>query len=207
TSYRWYQRERVTGSAPSLGALMEEEVSGADIVVNFDDYFLFPTMAETLREIVPSLQYRKQRGRDVVRLFFEDRRRFAEEEPLYVIDGVVTDNTAYFLNLKPNDVASVRIINSAPKLHMLGAIGTNGIILVETKVPENTSRVPRSRSVFRLLGLNEASSRHKEEFAARPPRVPDLRTNLYWNPRILSDSTGDIVIPVYSSDVPGEYRI
>lgn len=206
-SYRYHLETRVDYNPPSLNALIEEEVLGADLVVNLDDYYLFPTMSETLREVVDILQHRRQRGRDVVRLFFDDRNRFAEGEPLFVIDGVITDNVLYFLSLKPSDVATIKVIHKEGKLKTFGSIGSNGIVLVETKIPGNQSLVPRAPQTFRVKGVQHPSPIHNRQTGQRRPRVPDLRTNLYWNPSISTGPSGEITIEVPASDVTGTFKV
>jgi TonB-linked SusC/RagA family outer membrane protein len=50
--------------------------------------------------------------------------------PLYVIDGVISDN-ANFLN--PTDIASIEVLKDASSAAIYGARGANGVILVTTK--------------------------------------------------------------------------
>jgi hypothetical protein len=191
----------------SLNALIEEEIFGADLTINLDDYLLFPTMSETLREIIPMLQHRKQRNRDMVRLFFDDENVFADDEPLYIIDGVITDNTTYFLALKPAEVASVKIIHRASKLRTFGTIGSNGIVLVETKLPQNSSAVPRSDHTFVFQGLSEASRSHQSDPMVKHTRVPDFRTTVYWRPQERTTTSGEVSISFPASNDTGNFRI
>jgi hypothetical protein len=205
-SYAFKEKNRPE-QPPSLNALIEEEIFGADLTINLDDYLLFATMSETLREIVPMLQHRKQRNRDVVRLFFDDENVFADDEPLYIIDGVITDNTTYFLNLKPAEVASIKVIHRASKLRTFGAIGNNGIVLVETKLPQNSLAVPRSDYTFAFQGLNEVSSFHHSNPIVKSSRIPDLRSTLYWRPQEKTTSSGEVSISFPASDDTGNFRI
>ena len=205
-SYAFREKERHQ-QPRSLNALVEEEIFGADLTINLDDYLLFPTMSETLREIIPMLQHRRQRNRDVVRLFFDDENVFADDEPLYIIDGVITDNTTYFLSLKPAEVATIKVIHRAAKLQTFGAIGKNGIVLVETKLPQNSSAVPRSDYTFAFQGLNEASRSHQSEPTVKPTRVPDFRTTLYWRAQERTPTSGEVSISFPASDDTGNFRI
>ena len=50
--------------------------------------------------------------------------------PMYVIDGVMRDNMN---DLNPSDVASIQILKDASASAIYGARGANGIILIETK--------------------------------------------------------------------------
>jgi hypothetical protein len=190
-----------------LNALLEEEIFGPDVTINLDEYVLFPTMEETLREIVPMVQHRKVKNISEVRIYFADIDRMATGNPLYVIDGVITDDTDYFMALKPAEVASIKVVHSKDKLKTFGAVGKEGVILVDTKIPDNHLNVPRSKNSFRVNGLSEPVQVNAFNPATWQSRVPDLRTNLLWAPEIVTDENGEALITFYTSDVSGEFQI
>jgi hypothetical protein len=37
-------------------------------------------------------------------------------------------------------------------------------------------------------------------------KIPDLRTTIYWNPNVVSDSTGRASVEFFNSDGPGNYK-
>jgi hypothetical protein len=39
------------------------------------------------------------------------------------------------------------------------------------------------------------------------PKLPDLRTTVYWNPRLQTDSTGKTAFDFYNADGPGTYKV
>lgn len=207
-SYTYHMRKDVYETQRSLNALIEEEVFGADVKIELDDYLLFPTMSETLREIVPLLQHRKRKGNDVIRLYFEDADRFSQGDPLLIVDGVITRNITYFLSLKPVDVASIAVIHSFDKLRAFGSLGKNGIVLIETRIPDNAERVPRSEHTFMATGLERDLLKLPEKgMSTRGENTPDLRTNLYWNPNVTIDSSGQTRLNIQTSDVTGTFKI
>ena len=53
-------------------------------------------------------------------------------QPLYVIDGMQTDDATLFNNLNPYDIQSVTVLKDASAA-VYGARGSNGVILVRTK--------------------------------------------------------------------------
>ena len=111
------------------------------------------------------------------------------------------------MSLKPVEVVSIKIINSAGKLQTMGSIGKNGIVLVETKIVGHAARVPRSNYAFEVQGLTPPSQIYRGQASLIGPRVPDLRTNLYWNPGFKTDSTGRASAMLHASDVTGTYII
>lgn len=208
-SYSYHLKETQPIASARPHSLLEDEIFGPDITVVMNDYHLFPSMIETLREVIPVAQHRKLRGRDVVRVFNEEERVFYEADPVYVIDGVMTDDMEYFLSLNPSDIETIKLVNRADKLRMFGAVGKGGIFIVETRIPENHAKVHRSVRSLTLQGLNKPVIRTNVEHAEaqRLLRVPDLRTNLLWSPSIQTDTSGKATIDFYASDVPGVYRI
>ncbi len=53
-------------------------------------------------------------------------------QPLYVIDGMQTNDATLFNNLNPYDIQSVTVLKDASAA-VYGARGSNGVILVRTK--------------------------------------------------------------------------
>ncbi len=51
-------------------------------------------------------------------------------DPLYVVDGVITDNIAF---LAPSDIKSMEILKDASATAIYGSRGANGVILITTK--------------------------------------------------------------------------
>ena len=207
-SYAYHTKPEKPFTRDVTPSLIEDEIFGADITIKMEEYHLLPTMAETLREVLPYAQHRKIHGRDVVRIFNHDIREFRDTEPVYVIDGVMTDDTDYFLSLNPADVASIKLVHSDEKLSTFGAIGIGGMIIVETRIPDNHRNVSKGERTFTLKGLNKPLQQRVVSHAVNSTaRVPDLRTNLLWQPSLFTNATGEASISFYASDVPGTYRI
>lgn len=204
-AYSFFNKAIDYNARPKPNDYFEEEIFGADVEIKLSDYILFPTMEETLREIIPLVQHRRIKEKSVVRVFIDEIDRFAEGSPLFVIDGVITNDQNYFLSLKPSDVSTIKVVHSLDKLNVFGALGKGGIILVETNIPDNWLNVPVAENTFRVSGLSEPL-----KFKARSPmnkRVPDLRTALYWNPGVAIRNDGSANFSFITSDVPGDYVI
>lgn len=54
-------------------------------------------------------------------------------QPLYVIDGVISDNADY---INPTDIESIEVLKDASSTAIYGARGANGVILITTKKGE-----------------------------------------------------------------------
>ena len=189
---------------------IEEEFSGADYSIKVTDYVVFPKMEDLLREVVPFVQYRKRGTEEQVRISFryETSTRTYKDDPLYVIDGVMTKNTAVFVNLKPENLVSIKLINNPNKLAQLSRLGENGVIFVETKKRDFVNPLI-SKNLYPVTGLSRSSNLYQVRYSdtnARQ-RVPDLRPTLYWNPALATDKTGLATFSFFASDDIGPMKI
>ncbi|GAA4749835.1 TonB-dependent receptor [Flavisolibacter ginsenosidimutans] len=58
-------------------------------------------------------------------------------EPLYVVDGVPTDNALSLLN--PQDIESINVLKDAASTAIYGSRGANGVVVITTKGGRNTN--------------------------------------------------------------------
>jgi hypothetical protein len=188
-------------------AFLEEEIFDADVTINLRDYLLFPDMEETLREIIPYLQHRWHDKQHVVRVYITDLERLGVDDPLYMIDGVLTDNTDYFMSLKPEEVATIKVVCTWEKLRTFGELGKSGMVLVETTIPGNARNVPAPLNVITMKGVTPAARLPLAVDPTADRRYPQLKAALYWNPEIRTDDNGDATITFYTPDNTGEYSI
>ena len=71
---------------------------------------------------------------------WEGQTRTYRDDPLYVIDGILTKSTTYFCALEARDIVTIKVINNPNKLAQLSRLGENGVIFVETRKRDRTSR-------------------------------------------------------------------
>jgi TonB-linked SusC/RagA family outer membrane protein len=64
--------------------------------------------------------------------------------PLYVVDGVLTDDISY---LNPNDIESVEVLKDASATAIYGSRGANGVIIISTKQGERGQETTFSANV------------------------------------------------------------
>ena len=138
----------------------------------------------------------------------ETSTRVFNDDPLYVIDGTMTRNTSVFMDLKPENLISIKVINNPNKLAQLSRLGENGVIFVQTKKGDfSNSRV--NQNLFPVVGLSLPSNSFKMNYStvAPPARVPDLRSTLYWNPSFQTDRTGHAEVTFFPSDDIGPMKV
>ncbi|HMQ00339.1 MAG TPA: hypothetical protein PKC24_11205, partial [Cyclobacteriaceae bacterium] len=187
---------------------IEKSIDGFDEVVNFNEYYIFPSMQETIHEIIPHLQVRKQNQREILRVYIKELERSGSSDPLLIIDGVMTNDIDFFLNLNPSSVMRVSLINSLKKMEYFGVIGRNGIVVVDTKIPGHAAQVPRPSNTFNLMGLSKSVEFPlKQSPNSVQNRMPDIRSTLYWNGLGKTNEKGEAGISFFCSDDTGFYKV
>ncbi len=193
-SFSFYHNDRSKSveSSQSVNDRLIEEFRGIDYSVRVDDYLIFQTVEELLREIMPFVKAKNKNDSYVVRISYrhETNSKTFKGDPLYVIDGVMTKNTSLFMSLQPEDIVSLSLINSPNKLSALGKFGENGILFIETK-NARYDKTSLNKNHFQVIGLSPAINKSIGAGSLLPKDFPDLRANLYWN-GFLSTNTSSI---------------
>ncbi len=163
----------------------ESEVANGDYELRLDDYILFPTMEEFMREVAQSVLVRRRKKGVSIKMALPEQMRVPNGPPVFLIDGVATRDVDTFLALKTEATASVKVIRSADKLVPLGVFGRNGIIIAESKVKKKdvapVDSLALVRGVSRTMNFPTASG------SADAPRFRSAR---YWNPSVRTDASG-----------------
>jgi hypothetical protein len=185
----------------------EDQVLDSDFVIDVRKYKSFASVTDILKEVVPMVRNKKEAGRNDVRVFMKESAKFAPGSPLYFIDGILTDNTDYFLALDPNLISTIGVVHSAEELARYGILGTNGLIVVDTNIPASAQIIPRGKNTLLIKGINSPVKFNSPQYGpASNPRIPDLRATLFWNPTVrLLDGKG--TVNFYTGDDSGEYVI
>lgn len=204
-SYANYDKINSIDETTDPNASVEDELFSPDVTVILDDYILFPTMEETLREIVPKLLHRWREKHHTVTVALSEPDELATADPVYFIDGIMTDNTDYFMGLKPEEVASIKIISSRRKLLPMGILGRNGVVLVTTKIPDNYLRVPHARKSFGVTGLAPAVVFNKSSNVSS--RTPLLHSTALFDSNIQRDAQGKVTFQFLVPDNTGLFCI
>ncbi len=209
-SFNFFSSKSVKNqNAINLNERFEDEAMGADLTVNVGDYVVFSKMEDLIKEVIPFLEHRKKGDRHFVKLLIKHKTYYRKPtgEPLFVIDGILTKNTDFFLSLSPHDVITIKLINDLNKLSHLGLIGKNGVVLVQTKKPQLV-RLSENRNTINILGLNQPIAFYMpDRLGIAKQRVPYLKSNLYWNPNVAVNDQGEAMIKFCTSDDIGMMRV
>lgn len=200
-SYQFY----LAKANPQPKNEIENEIVSPDLNINVQEYTLFPTMTDLIKEIIPYLQHRKIGHRDrVLAVLDEDLATLSTGDPLYIIDGIATKNTYFFLSLKPADLLNVKLVINSQKLKGFGLMGKNGIVFVKTKRGDAREPIDPSRLI---QGVNRAVDFKTHTYSAlNSSHLPDFRSTVLWSPSVKT-SNGKAQIEFFTSDTLGGLSI
>lgn len=164
-----------------------------------DDYKRFNTMQETIVEVVKSCWLENKN--DAYTFYVRDENLVNNKlfKPLILVDGHIITNHNELANFHPRKIKSIHVFR---KKYILNSKQYHGIINVETF---NLSFKPDEARLFKLNDLNISKEKtyFKQNYSRdKYKRIPDYRTQLYWNPAIDSKE-----ITFYTSDVTGVFEI
>ena len=119
------------------GTVKKRDLTGAVSSVKSEELTMTPVAnpIEAIQGRVAGLDITRENGKagaDSKILLRGNRSLTAEQEPLYIIDGIAGSIN----NLNPNDIASMDVLKDASSTAIYGSAGANGVIMITTKQAE-----------------------------------------------------------------------
>ena len=136
---------------------------------------------------------------------------------LYVNGTQVDIN--YLATVNPADVESIEVFRSDGLSGINKMSGTNGVVVINLKkvVQVKMSNAQKMAILNDLQsssvevhpkGYNMARAFYSPKYdAGRGPIGDDLRTTIYWNPKVVTDKTGNATFDFFNADNKGTYRL
>ncbi len=135
------------------------------------------------------------------------------------MDGMPVE-TSYLMNIQPTAVESVEIFLNNGITNIGAMNNTKGVLEVNTKVMPKGEKISFSQLKQMLgspnvvdlnpLGYAKTMEFYVPKYAVARPSLenPDLRTTIYWNPKIITDKvTGKASFDFPNSDGKGSFRV
>jgi TonB-dependent SusC/RagA subfamily outer membrane receptor len=127
-----------------------------------------------------------------------------------ILDGAYVE-PEFLSSINPNDVETIEILKSGANTAIYGMRGGGGVLIINTKRGESNSDYRNYASG--IIGYNPRGFYKGREFYSQNYSDPainttisDLRTTIYWNPNVISDTTGKASVEFYNSDGKGKYK-
>ena len=207
SAYNYFAENNLDSKADPMmndpGAGTNNYFETADYTIRLDEYNSFPTMAEVFREIVTkvSLQYKK--GENKIRVYSDEYVKNFDRQPLFLIDAIPTFNKTFVLDLDPGDVETIGVINSNAKIRQYSFMGQYGVIAISTKRKAITSDDIADNYIIEFQGSNYPREFYSPVYGntlETDRSKPDLRSLIYWNPILKTDSIGKAKVSFYNTD-------
>jgi hypothetical protein len=169
-----------------------------------DDYSRFATLEEVIREYINPVTLIKEAGKYQLYVYDEAYKKFFDQKPLILLDGVIIKDIDKFFEYDPLKIRKIEIIS---RLYHFGNISYNGILNFTTYSGklENYELEPNS-IVLDYKGLQSQrifNAPVYETDSQIESRLPDFRHLLYWNPNAKIES--NTKLSFYTSDVKGNF--
>jgi len=136
--------------------------------------------------------------------------RGAQGNPLFMVDGIETIDINDILYLNSYDIENIAVFKGASAA-IFGMRGGNGAIAITLKKGVIRQAItPPSLLHIKPLGFQKPTEFYVPKYevdSIRKQIKPDLRTTIYWNPTLRTDSTGTMTIKFYTADKPNDYNI
>jgi TonB-linked SusC/RagA family outer membrane protein len=146
------------------GVQKKKLVTGSTIEVKGEDIIKKSTVSPmvALQSVATGVNITKKSGQpgDGFKVTIRGVGTVGNSQPLYVIDGIPSDNIDY---LSPNDIQSIDVLKDAASAAIYGARAANGVVLVTTKKGIKSSKVSLTydgyfgvQNVYKLLPVLDA---------------------------------------------------
>lgn len=170
-----------------------------------DDYTRFPTVKETITEVVRNTWTKRKRGNysfHVAKLNPYDKEDLA---PIIIIDGILTQDLNKVAEF---DARKVKSINVVREKFYYKDFKFQGIISITTFNNDFNTEIDKSYlnnfSLFTPIKNRKYYSQKYDE-STKYDRIPDYRKQLLWEPYITPKNNKSITF--YTSDVKGLFEI
>lgn len=204
--YKAYQdtlNESIVGISPSFQTFFHPP----DREYILDEYTRFDT-EETFNEIVYSVGLRKKKGNYFFKVYNKISGTLMNETPLVLFDGIPLNNVNALLEINSKLIEKIEVLTS---LYYQDNFPIHGIVnVVSFKGDASSLDLPAAylRKPFTFLSPERIF--HKLDHEAdqeKYQRIPDYRTNLLWEPKLISKADGTASLEFYTSDLVGEFEV
>jgi TonB-dependent SusC/RagA subfamily outer membrane receptor len=121
-------------------------------------------------------------------------------QPLFLIDGVPTRDIGAIRAIPIEEIDRVEVLKG-PSAAIYGMRGANGVIAVYTK---RGQFMKRGVVEFEMLGYSTPRNFYQPKYL--PENEPESNYTVFWQPVIITDSTGNARVLLDKPGIKGDYR-
>lgn len=166
-----------------------------------DDYKRFKTVKETLVEVVHGAGFTKKNDNyKIVLTDYNTTKILDYLSSLLIVDGHIVYDHNDFIDYNSRKIKSISVVNDK---YFYGNDIYQGIIIVETFKKDFFANIKGFKE-FTILPIQPEKIYFFQQHKIDNVRVPDYRTQLYWNPNL---NLTQNQLSFYTSDVTGEFEI
>lgn len=209
----------VVSSRPSRSAHLDHPALGtlpmmADDVI--ESSFLLPCniLPQCIRSKVPGITFHENN-------FYLTREFNAGSRvPMLIHLNNFAIDYAGLANINPADILNIQMFYRDPIGTLSKANNTSGVMVINTKPESKTGGTKMSLSDLRAMipeshtnkmlpkGYSIERKFYEPKYGVNPTELnfTDLRTTVYWNPKIQLNENGEAIVEFFNSDGKGKYK-
>ncbi|WP_300569918.1 hypothetical protein [Flavobacterium sp.] len=171
-----------------------------------DKYTRFPTLKETIIEVVEGVYYKNNNDKYTIHLKDYDEKGELSKPSLVIVDGLMIQDLNEFFKYKTTNVYKINIVKGG---YYFGSQLFNGLIVFTTK---NNDYETKLKGDFIITPEMERPLNKVNYFQpdytdkTKNSRIPDYRYQLLWLPEVALDNK-EQSISFFTSDVTGAFEI
>lgn len=171
-----------------------------------DDYTRFPTLKESIVEVIIELYYRKENGKYKLHVRNDHKDLEIYGTPLVLVDGLLIQDPSDLFDYNMGNVDKVSLINEP---YVYGPNLYGGMISFETKNSDfATTYVKKYLKTIEIQRPNSKKVYYNPDYQPgnNLKRIPDYRYQLLWEPNLFLDKKED-TLSFYTSDIKGDFEV
>lgn len=170
-----------------------------------DDYTRFPTLKETITEVLYEMSFRKEKDNYSILIRDFLAREEAFEEALVMVDGLLIMNVNELFEYDMQNIYKVSFVNQG---YVYGPKVFNGVINFVTK--NNDYKTKTTGNFIKTVSIVRPETEKKyfnpEYSDPDSEKIPDFRYQLFWQPETTL-MENEALMNFYTSDVKGLFEI
>lgn len=171
-----------------------------------DDYTRFPTLKESIVEVIAELYYRRENGKYKLRVRNDHKDLEIYGSPLVLVDGLLIQDPNDLFDYDMRNVDKVSLINEP---YVYGPNLYGGMISFETKNSDfSTTYAKKYLKTIEIQRPNLKKIYYNPDYKPgnNLKRIPDYRYQLLWEPNLFLDQK-EVTLSFYTSDIKGDFEI